>query len=82
MQFYYILHLHVFTMYQWLYLKHFTELFYQGINILITVWDSDPANNRVPYDEVDEFDYDLTDEPGSNPRILTIEGIRPDNKTR
>ena len=48
----------------------------------MTVWDSDPANSRVPYDEVDEFDYDLVDVPGSNPRLLTIDGIRPDNKTR
>lgn len=48
----------------------------------MTVWDRDNATSRVPYDEVDEFDYDLNDVAGSNPRLLTIDGVRPANKTR
>jgi len=48
----------------------------------MTVWDKDPENSRVPYDEVDEFNYDFMDNPGANPRVLTIDGVRPQNKTR
>ena len=46
------------------------------------VWDLDPQNTVFTQDQVDEFNYDLTDVQGSDPRLLTIDGIRPANKTR
>jgi len=58
------------------------------VSLYITVWDvddtmtegsqTDTKNNDV----IDEFDYNLVDEPGSDPRTLTILGERPANKTR
>ena len=54
----------------------------QGANINIKVWDKDMDSKAYPYDQVDEFNYNLTDVPGSDPRLLTMEGIRPKEKTR
>ena len=62
--------------------SRFLNFALQGVNLIMKVWDLDPQNTVFTQDQVDEFNYDLTDVQGSDPRLLTIDGIRPANKTR
>ena len=48
----------------------------QGLNVYITVWDSDHEVQSVPYDLVDEFNFNFTGLPGAIPEITTFPGIR------
>lgn len=48
----------------------------------MNIWDSDKDIRATTDDMVDEFAYDFTDPPGSIPRVITIESIRKEPKSR
>ena len=50
--------------------------------VYITVWDNDQGENSfVLKDEVDEFEFLITDDPGSAPQTYSQKGIRQNSKT-
>lgn len=55
----------------------------QGVNVYITVWDEDvnDVTTFVNYDEVDEFDFNLLQAPGSGVQLVNLFGIRQTDKT-
>lgn len=48
----------------------------QGVNVYITMWDIDADDTLIPVDVVDEFLFDYREQPGQNPKIVTVPGIR------
>ena len=58
------------------------QLFYKGVNIYITVWDADAQQQQVPYDLVDEFNFNFTDTPGAQPLVRFYDGVRQVPKSR
>ena len=47
------------------------------------VWDKDASRaSRFTSDLIDEFNFNLTDAEGSDPRLITIDGLRHKQKTR
>lgn len=48
----------------------------------ITVWDADTEVQEIPFDHVDEFNIDFTDEPGTEPFVKVYNGIRGPPKTQ
>lgn len=49
---------------------------------MVTIWDSDPQNQFVPYDMVDEFKFDFTDRPGAPVRTVVESGLRAEPKSK
>ena len=47
----------------------------------ITALQGNPANSSGVYQQVDEFSYELADEQGSLPRLVTLHGKGATNKT-
>lgn len=46
------------------------------------MWDRDDDSAFIPVDMVDEFLFDFNDAPGRDPRIVSVDGIREDPKSR
>lgn len=48
----------------------------QGLSLVITVWDYDANNYFIPYDLVDEFEFDYVDYPGKAAVVVSGMGQR------
>lgn len=53
----------------------------KGVNVLITVWDSDQENLFVPFDMVDEFNFNYM-APAGQVSYDCYDGIRNRPKSR
>lgn len=56
-------------------IKLVISLFEQGVHIAITMWDYDAENMFIPYDMVDEFNYEYRQSPGTRATVV-INGDR------
>ena len=51
------------------------------MNIYVTVWDQDPQNRRVPYDQIDEFNFEYYNAKDGNLYVVTQRGLRTKEPT-
>ena len=55
---------------------HKCTCIWQGVNIVVTVWDQDPQNPRIPYEKIDVIKIEYFKAKDGNFHVLTQSGLR------